>query len=341
MDIKTPKALSKGDTITMVAPSFGIASEPYITRYAKAIKNLKKLGYKIEEGKNVYLNEGVVASASPEARGEEFMKAYESDSSAIFSVGGGELMIEMLPYVDFEKIKKLPPKWFMGFSDNTNLTYTLTTLCGVKSIYGPCAPSFYEWPLRLNQLDAMEILEGKRELSGYQKWRKPSKKVDPEKPINPLARTRYMSPKVITPYRYKGEFSGIMLGGCLDILLCLVGTKYDKTKEFISSHPEGIIWYLEACDLTPLSVRRGLFTLKEAGWFKNAKGFIIGRPLSYDFAPLGLDRFEAVKGILGDMDLPILMDADLGHLPPAMPFINGSLAKVSLANDNIHIKYLD
>ena len=56
------------------------------------------------------------------------MDAYESDSSAIISVGGGEIMCEILPYIDFDKIAKLPHKFFMGFSDNTNLTYTLATI---------------------------------------------------------------------------------------------------------------------------------------------------------------------------------------------------------------------
>ena len=36
------------------------------------------------------------------------MDAYKSDSSLILSVGGGELMNEILPFIDFKKIKELP-----------------------------------------------------------------------------------------------------------------------------------------------------------------------------------------------------------------------------------------
>ena len=46
---------------------------------------------------------------------------------AIISCGGGELMCEILRYVDFERIAQAKPKWFMGYSDNTNLTFLLTT----------------------------------------------------------------------------------------------------------------------------------------------------------------------------------------------------------------------
>ena len=61
---------------------------------------------------------------------------------AIISCGGGELMCEILRYVDFERIAQAKPKWFMGYSDNTNLTFLLTTLCDTAAIYGPCAASF-------------------------------------------------------------------------------------------------------------------------------------------------------------------------------------------------------
>ena len=51
-------------------------------------------------------------------------------------------MCETLDYVDFEKIMQAKPKWYMGFSDNTNFTFLLTTICDVASIYAPCAASF-------------------------------------------------------------------------------------------------------------------------------------------------------------------------------------------------------
>ena len=48
------------------------------------------------------------------------------DVSCIFSVAGGDYLMEMLEYVDFESIKN-NPKWFQGFSDNTTLIYPIVT----------------------------------------------------------------------------------------------------------------------------------------------------------------------------------------------------------------------
>lgn len=45
-------------------------------------------------------------------------------------------MCEDLDYVDFERVKEADPKWYMGYSDNTNFTFLLTTLCDTASIYG-------------------------------------------------------------------------------------------------------------------------------------------------------------------------------------------------------------
>ena len=134
--------------------------------------------------------------------------------------------------------------------------------------------------------------------------------------------------------------SGRLLGGCLDILILLCGTKYDKVKEFNEKYKnDGVIWFLEACDLTSLAYRRAIFQLREASWFENAKGFIIGRPArAFRDEAFGIDHYNALD-ILKDLNVPILMDCDLGHLPPSMPFICGAYAHVTYIDNNISIDY--
>ncbi len=333
--MRTPPYLQQGDAVSLVAPSFGCVIEPYLTRLDVAIAMWKKHGHPVYEGKNVRRADGLACSAPPEERAEEFMEAYASDSKLVLSVGGGETMNEMLPYVDFEKIKSLPPKWFMGFSDNTNLTFPLTTLCDVVTIYGSCAPSFYQKKWRLCELDAYRMLKGETHFEGYPKW-----SISRRNEEHPLWGYRLSQPKIITPYRYSAPMHGIFLGGCLDCLINLCGTKYDKVKEFIARHPEGIIWYLEACDLNALSLRRAFFELREAGWFENANGFLLGRMLSAREEILGADRFNAAIDILGPLGKPILMDVDLGHLSPSLPFLNGAKGSAKLEKGNLIIDYI-
>lgn len=340
--MKKPANLKLNDKISTIAPSFGVTTEPYKTRYLASVKRMKKEGYLIEEGENVFKAEGVASSASPKERAQEFIKAYKSDSKVIISVGGGELMCDILPYIDFEEIKNLPPKWFMGFSDNTNLTFTLTTLCDIETIYGPNFPGFFEKQFRVNQLDSLKMLHGENHFEGYPKWKKTdfNKPVDPNKTISPLAKTAYRSIKKIIPYNYNSPFSGRIIGGCLDCLVNICGTKFDKVEDFAEKYKEdGFIWYLEACDLSPLSFRRALFQLKESNWFKYVKGFLIGRPFHFGDTCMGVDFFSATLDMLSEFNVPILMDIDLGHNPPSLPMKNGALATVKLENNNIIIDY--
>lgn len=318
----------------MIAPSFGATTQPYLTRYQKSVENLSSLGFVIEEGENVHKEEGVASSNTPEKRAEEFMDGYRSSADVLLSVGGGELMDEMLPYVDFKKIRRLPPKWFVGYSDNTNLTFTLTTLADVITIYGPCGTTYYEKPIRLSEKNTLLMMEGKKEFSGYPRY---SSEVNDAE--NPLHRLCLRKGKKIIPRGYTKPFEGILLGGCLDCLLTLCGTPYDGVKAFLRRHPgEKIIWFLEACDLNPLSIRRGLFQLKEAGWFDATSGFIFGRPLCGDQNICGVDRIKATE-ILDDLHVPMLLDCDLGHIPPVLPMKCGANCKVSYSDKNLIMEY--
>ena len=109
----------------------------------------------------------------------------------------------------------------------------------------------------------------------------------------------------------------------------ILGTKYDKVKEFNSKYSDdGIIWFLESCDLNVFSIRRAMWQMDNAGWFENVKAFVIGRPLVYGQEMMGLDQYSAVIKTAGRYNVPVIMDADLGHLPPAMPVISGAYAEV-------------
>ena len=329
--------LDYGATIEMIAPSFGVTTEPYFTRYEASKRNLERLGFQIKEGENVHSDTGIFSSNTPTKRAAEFINAYtDSSVDAIFSVGGGELMVDILPYIPFRKLKKVPPKWFVGYSDNTNLIFPLTTLCDVVSIYGPCATTFYEKPLLYSERDTMKMLFGEKHFSGYQFYGKETNDGN-----HPFQRYSLDIRKKIKAINYSEPFQGTLVGGCLDCLLTLCGTKYDKVTQFKKKHTEGLVWFLEACDLDLLSIRRGLFQLDQAGWFDNAKGFIIGRPLAISEKTEGIDHFSAVTDILSSKQVPILMDVDFGHLPPMMPIKSGAECRISFQKGNIRMDYME
>lgn len=326
-----PDFINKKSIIYLVAPSFGCTTSPYKERLKEAIKTLKKEGYKIKEGKNIYLDKGIVSSNTPINRANEIHDAFKSKSDAIISVGGGELMVEMLEYINFDLIKN-NPKWFMGFSDNTNLTYTITTICDIETIYGVNAPSLCL--LKYDSKDSLDMLMGKTEFIGYKNWQ--YEDLD-ETPIHPY---KFDKKTNIIAYNYS-PMKGRIIGGCLDTLITLCGTKFDNTINYINKHKQdGIIFFMEACDLNSISLRRALIQLKYAGWFDNVNGFIIGRSNNYYDETFNETMTKSYIDILSQFKKPILLDCPIGHKGPTLPIRVGALCEIKYEND-FSIKYLD
>ena len=265
--MKYPDFLEENGTIGFVAPAFGCATEPYKSAFANARRIFEGMGHPTIVGENCYVDLGAGISNTPQKCGEELNEAYCSeDSQILMSCGGGELMCEVVPYIDFERIRMAKPKWFMGYSDNTNFTFLLTTLCDTAAVYGPCAPAFGMQPWHASLEDAYAILCGKqREVHNYDGWEKESFK-DAEHPLVPY--------NVTEPFRLRRfpdeeiTIKGRLVGGCMDCLVNLLGTTYDEVRSFNERYEEdGIIWFLESCDLNIMSIRRAIWQMKNAGWF--------------------------------------------------------------------------
>jgi len=53
---------------------------------------------------------------------------------------------------------------------------------------------------------------------------------------------------------------------------------------------------------------------------------------------MNLDAHDAVMEVAGRKGVPVVLDVDLGHLPPMMPMIVGSLAEVTVNGNDIRIE---
>ncbi len=354
--IRRPASIKKGDTIGITAPSFGAATEPYSVLIDMAINKIKDRGYNIIEGKTARLGDGKGISTDPKVCARELVDFYNRDDiDAIISAGGGELMNETITNIDFRELRKSKPKWFIGYSDNTNFIFPLVTIADTMGIYGPCISGYAKkWEGTEN--DAFALLEGtKKSFSGYDKFvsyktedsieeatyvYSPEEVYDlgSDKILSCYDCSNYAARKVEADEQIAME--GILLGGCLDVLANLVGTRFDNMAEFKKKYTD-IIWVLECCDLSVMSYRRAIWNLREAGWFDGAKGFIIGRTRAchgQEFT--GVDEYNAVTDMLEGLGAPIIMDADIGHIDPMLPIIMGADARVLAIRNSLKIDYL-
>lgn len=324
--MRYPENLKIGDTIGICAPSDGIVEEIKIARLDLAIKNLKKLGYQVIETASVRKSTKG-RSADAKTRAKEFMELMQNDKvKLILYAGGGDFLMEMLDELDFEQLKKLPPKWTQGFSDITNLEFLFNTILDVPSMYCEAVKDYAMNPLYKNLTDALEIMSGKEVVqTSFEKYEKEKNTTIPEATYNLTEKVEW---KNIT-----GEdeivLKGRALGGCFDVIECLIGTKYDHIKEYIEKYKnDGIIWFLECYEMTSPGVTRKLWQMKNAGYFENTKGIIFGRPL-YLREDYEISFEEAVLSCLKDLNIPVICGADIGHVPPQLAMLNGAILKIT------------
>lgn len=315
-----PKFLEKGNIIGITAPSQGVGDD--IESFEKSLHTLKKEGYQIKETKSVR-NKGM-ASASGKIRAQEFDSLItEKNVKIIMCASGGDFLVEMLPFVNWQHIKE-NPKWIMGYSDPTYLLYIITTKLDIATIYGCNAGSFDQTNPHECLKNNLKILSGnivrQDSFSYYQKdWLENSDGY-------------HLTEKVYWETINKEvDITGRIIGGCLDCLKDLIGTSYDYTKEFIEKYKkDGIIWYFDIFEPSAEVVYRTLFQMREAGWFKYIKGIIVGRVAFPKHFNENFTYQEALKRMFPE--LPIIFNADIGHIPPKMTIINGSIAHITCKN---------
>jgi muramoyltetrapeptide carboxypeptidase len=130
------------------------------------------------------------------------------------------------------------------------------------------------------------------------------------------------------------------MGGCLDTIGNLVGTPYGDMAHFADTfRQDGIIVYLENCELSPCAMTRALWQMRMANWFDGVNGVVFGRSAAEGPSDANsLSYLEALEHCMKDLNIPIVYDADLGHKPPNLTLINGAMAELSVANKKATLK---
>lgn len=331
-----PKFIQNGSKISVPAPSDGAYDELSKNRYKNAKKNLENLGYKIIESKNLF-NSNKTRSADAITRAVELNEMFEDNNiDLILCATGGEFLIEILSYVDFSKIIK-SPKWVQGFSDPTSILYILTTKYDIATIYSNNYKSFgmkvYDESMKNN----LEILKGNLiEQKSFEMYE--GGRTERITGLEGYTLTDKVEWKVLNSNSVK--IKGRIIGGCLDNIVTLSGSKYDGAKIFIEKYKnDGIIWYLDNFELSNEEVIRVLWKFNELGYFEYTKGIIFGRVGIEKESYLGYTLYEALKdSVISKLNISIIYDADISHKGPTMTIINGAIAEIEVKNGKGSIK---
>lgn len=332
--IRYPESLKKGDKIGVTAPSSGVTGV-FSKKLDNAIKQINELGYEVVVSNSVR-NQNKLVSASAKVRAEEFTELYLDNSvKAIIPPWGGEFLMEILPYLDYEKLKSVKPKWIMGFSDISTILFVLTLKLNIATAHGPNFLDFGNVPIDDSVLNSINILNQDKKSSFTQNNLKLFQKDWSE------VKDDYFPPYNLTEevkWKILGnnsstKFSGRLLGGNLDVICKLIGTSYDQVSEFINQYSsKGILWYFESCEMDSSDIHRTFWQMEQNGWFKNTSGFLFGRVDGYNDVQ-DYSYVDALKDLSKNNNIPIVYDVDLGHKPPQLTYINGAFAEVTVDNN--------
>lgn len=325
-------------TIFVTAPSDSVSSDGDKLRLKNAIKNFNSLGITVRLGKTVnMINEYNDDEYKLKAKEVEDALLSE-DFDTVIAANGGETEINIAKYINFNKLKNSENKIFQGFSDNSILTFLLTTLSGWKSYYAPCFPTFgYKvWDQTIK--DNFELLKGNIiEQSSQDFFETNSLKKIRGKELcgyNLDTPTKIVEITGINKFKVKG----ILLGGCLDVLKMMLNTEYDNLNEFNNKHSR-IIWCIENCAMDIIELKETLEIMDKKSWFENVSCFMIGRgkiTLSESFLK---KQNELLKSMLAKYNVPIITNCDFGHVRPFNTLIMGANTEIIYENNKYTIKY--
>ena len=304
--MKYPRLLKNNDLIGIIALSSG--ANDCKEDMELAIDNLKKI-FRVEVTKNVFGSS--IVSSSTEERIKELNALLEKNVKGIIIARGGDFLLETIDKIDYKRIKK-KNIWIEGASDPTSLLYILTTKYDLATIYGRNAKQFSE----SNSIDVNDNIKLLMD--------------------NNYIQHDYKDRKIES---VNGNFkdSGVIIGGCLDCLKDIIGTKYDNTKQFIEKYKDKkIIWYFDIFAMSSVNVYLTLLQLKLAGWFKYSNTFIFGT-VRHETIYADMSYEDAVKKALKEYD-NIIINANIGHVKPANTIINGSYATIEFKNGRYELK---
>ncbi|MFN8655716.1 MAG: LD-carboxypeptidase [Candidatus Obscuribacterales bacterium] len=288
-----PRALRKGDTIGIIAPSSPMFEEGEIEF---AFQWLAKIGLKYKIGKHVFKTYSDYAGQD-EARAEDFHTIWsDPDVDAVVPLRGGNGAARILPLLDFELIKS-KPKLFVGYSDITALHVPIHQRTRLVTFYGPMAASFFKSSYSYHYFT--KAVMSTRAIGLI---------ADPVP--NEVWSPVYPPPRLIIA---EGKARGRLTGGCLTLVRQLEGTPYAlDTKDKLL--------FLEDLEEEPHAIDRILSQLLLAGKLQQAAGILIAECVSCkpgDSHRNVLHLNHSVERVLherlGNLGIPVVYGLRFGH----------------------------
>ncbi|WP_421383074.1 S66 family peptidase [Bacillus salacetis] len=325
--MRKPERLKKGDTIGIITPSTP-APVLFKERYERGLNQLKSMGFNILEGVCSNSSQGY-RSATIRDRAAEINELIRNpEVKAIISTIGGTNSNSLLPYLDYESLKK-QPKIIMGYSDVTAILLGIYTKTGMTTFYGPAiVPSFGEYPEMFPEGREYFVNSVMHQQAIPYTLEIPAEWTEEMIDWRTQDRPKKMVPNPGWSSIQRGKVRGKLIGGNLNTMSGIIASDFFPDLK-------GAILFIEDSFKDMATEERSLSMLKLAGVFDDIAGLIVGKHEHFDDCNAPFTFEELLLEVMGDRQIPIMTNVDIGHTFPSHVFPIGIEAELDADNGRI------
>jgi len=270
-------AVPPGAGIGVIAP----ASFAQPERVERGLAALRGLGFEPRLGQHAMERAPLYFAGTPAQRLADLHAAFADETtSAVMCLRGGYGSNYLLEGLDLATIAR-HPKPFFAYSDLTGIQLRLLDELGIPAFHGPMAAADFYLE------DGVDLLSFHAALSGE------SYSVSADEGLRTLK---------------AGTVRGTLYGGCLSILVSLIGTPWEP-------RTEGTLLFLEDVGAKPYQIDRMIWQLRSTGKLNGVPGIIFGEMLDCVSAGAAPELLEqAILSALAGFEGPIAIGLRSGHV---------------------------
>ena len=306
-EIIRPPALKAGDTVAIAPLSSPLEAE-VLKQYERGLEEVEELGFRVKATPLVDVEKvWWWAAARPAEVARELNDLFlDPEVRAIWALGGGRFTLSYLDMLDYDAIAA-NPKPLIGMSDISTLLLAIHSRTGLVAfhadllLYGPG-----EWNELSDADHARQAEVYRRVLTSTE----------------PVGRMPALS--MWETWR-RGRAEGQLLGGMLNRLIRVQATPWALAPERF----DGAILFFEDLGTSTINIWHELQALRHSGVFDRIAGLLVGPTETVEIAEGTTQTLrEVVLDVLGDRDIPVFGNVNLGHAGPNIPLPLGIRAAI-------------
>ena len=276
MSLRLPPALRPGDRIGVSAPAGPVRRDAL----EAGLAYLRARGFEPVLGDHIDGRLGYLAGTDADRMADLNALLAHPDLRAIWFARGGYGSGRIIDRLDLKPLLA-HPKALIGYSDLTVVMAAARHVAGIVTYYGPMVSDLGDRS-RFDEASLWVALSGGGGNIEH----------------------RFAAGSVLRP----GRGEGPLVGGCLSLLVSLLGTPWEIDTD-------GAILFWEEVNEEPFRIDRMLGHLRHAGRLERLKGMVVGRLVGCEprDPAAALSIADILQAQLRGTDYPVLIDLPAGH----------------------------